>query len=300
MRCPATAAAHRGAGPAGCGRLAAVELLHSGKVRDVYTDGDDLILVASDRVSVYDVILPTPIPDKGAILTQLSLWWFDQLADVAPNHVISTDVPAGFAGRAIRCRRLTMVPFECVARGYLTGSGLTDYQRDGAVSGVALPAGLADGSRLPEPIFTPSTKAPLGEHDEPVDFAAVAAKVGADVAEELRRITVEVYRRGAALAAGRGIIIADTKIELGWAADGTLTIGDELLTPDSSRFWPADDWQPGRRQYAFDKQFLRDWAAGTGWDKRPPAPELPADIVEATRQRYLDAYQLLTGSPFAG
>jgi phosphoribosylaminoimidazole-succinocarboxamide synthase len=292
--------AHRGAGLAGCGRLAAVELLHSGKVRDVYTDGDDLILVASDRVSVYDMILPTPIPDKGAILTQLSLWWFDQLADVAPNHVISTDVPAGFAGRAIRCRRLTMVPFECVARGYLTGSGLTDYQRDGAVSGVALPAGLADGSRLPEPIFTPSTKAPLGEHDEPVDFAAVAAKMGADVAEELRRITVEVYRRGAALAAGRGIIIADTKIELGWAADGTLTIGDELLTPDSSRFWPADDWQPGRRQHAFDKQFLRDWAAGTGWDKRPPAPELPAEIVAATRQRYLDAYRLLTGSPFPG
>jgi phosphoribosylaminoimidazole-succinocarboxamide synthase len=278
----------------------AVELLHSGKVRDVYADGDDLILVASDRISVYDVILPTTVPDKGAILTQLSLWWFEQLADIAPNHVISTDVPAEFAGRAIRCKRLTMVPFECIARGYLTGSGLKDYRRDGAVSGVALPPGLTDGSQLPEPIFTPSTKAALGDHDEPVAFDKVAADMGADVAAELRRITIEVYRRGSELAASRGIIIADTKIELGWAADGTLTIGDELLTPDSSRFWPAEQWEPGRTQFAFDKQFVRDWATGTGWDKQPPAPEVPDEVVEATRQRYLDAYRLLTGSPFGG
>ncbi|HWB35861.1 MAG TPA: phosphoribosylaminoimidazolesuccinocarboxamide synthase, partial [Rugosimonospora sp.] len=186
-----------------------MELLHSGKVRDVYADGDDLILVASDRISVYDVILPTPVPGKGAILTQLSLWWFRQLADVAPNHVISEEVPAGFAGRAIRCRRLSMVPFECIARGYLTGSGLADYRRTGAVSGVELPPGLVDGSKLPEPIFTPSTKAPLGRHDEPVSYDKIVAELGADVAAELRRITVEVYRRGAELAARRGIIIAD-------------------------------------------------------------------------------------------
>jgi phosphoribosylaminoimidazole-succinocarboxamide synthase len=277
-----------------------VELLHSGKVRDVYADGDDLILVASDRISVYDVILPTPIPGKGAILTQLSLWWFERLADVAPNHVISaTAVPAEFAGRAIRCRRLTMAPFECIARGYLTGSGLAEYRRTGTVSGVALPPGLQDGSRLPEPIFTPSTKAPLGQHDEPVSYDKIASELGAEVAAELRRITVEVYRRGAEIAAERGIIIADTKIELGWAADGTLTIGDELLTPDSSRFWPADSWEPGRGQFAFDKQYVRDWAADTGWDKQPPAPEVPAEVVEITRQRYLEAYQRLTGMPFA-
>lgn len=275
-----------------------MELLHSGKVRDVYADGDDLILVASDRISVYDVILPTPVPGKGAILTQLSLWWFRQLADVAPNHVISEEVPAGFAGRAVRCRRLSMVPFECIARGYLTGSGLADYRRTGAVSGVELPPGLVDGSKLPEPIFTPSTKAPLGRHDEPVSYDKIVAELGADVAAELRRITVEVYRRGAELAAGRGIIIADTKIELGWDADGVLTIGDELLTPDSSRFWPADQWEPGRTQYAYDKQYVRDWAAGTGWNKQPPGPEVPAEVVEATRQRYLEAYRLLTGAPF--
>ena len=275
-----------------------MELLHSGKVRDVYADGDDLMLVASDRVSVYDVILPTPIPDKGTILTQLSLWWFEQLADVAPNHVLSADdVPAKFAGRAIRCKRLRMVPFELVARGYLTGSGLTDYQRTGMVSGVALPAGLVDGSKLPEPIFTPSTKAPLGQHDEPVTFEDIVGALGEEAANELRRITLEVYWLGAQIAAERGLIIADTKIELGWSANGVLTIGDELLTPDSSRFWPVDQWEPGRPQYSFDKQYLRDWAAGSGWDKTAPGPEIPAAVVTATRQRYLDAYELLTGAP---
>jgi phosphoribosylaminoimidazole-succinocarboxamide synthase len=273
-----------------------MELIHQGKVRDVYADGGDLILVASDRVSVYDVVLPTPIPDKGRLLTALSLWWFERLADVAPNHVVSaTDVPASVAGRAVRCRRLRMVPVECVARGYLAGSGLVDYRKTGAVSGVALPPGLVEGDRLTEPVFTPTTKAPIGEHDTPMTFDEVCATVGAETAAELRRITLEVYRRGAALAAGRGIVIADTKIELGFADDGTLTIADELLTSDSSRFWPADAWQPGRAQYAFDKQYLRDWAAATGWDRTPPAPEVPEDVVAVTRARYVEAYERLTG-----
>ncbi|WKU08272.1 phosphoribosylaminoimidazolesuccinocarboxamide synthase [Micromonospora sp. HUAS LYJ1] len=273
-----------------------MELLHSGKVRDVYADGDDLILVASDRISVYDVVLPTPIPDKGRLLTALSLWWFEQLADLVPHHVISTtDVPAEFAGRAIRCRRLDMVPVECVARGYLTGGGLKEYERTGAVSGVPLPRGLVEASILPEPIFTPSTKAPAGEHDEPITFADVVDKVGAETAERLRQITLDVYRRGAELAADRGILVADTKIELGWAADGTLVLGDEVLTSDSSRYWPAESYQPGRAQFSYDKQYVRDWATGSGWDKRSPAPEVPADVVEATRARYVDVYERLTG-----
>lgn len=274
-----------------------MELLHSGKVRDVYADGDDLILVASDRISIYDVVLPTPIPDKGKLLTALSLWWFEQLSDLVPNHVISaTDVPAEFAGRAIRCRRLEMVPVECVARGYLTGGGLKEYQRTGAVSGVGLPRGLVEASILPEPIFTPSTKAPVGEHDEPITFAEVVDKVGAETAERLRQITIDVYRRGAELAADRGILVADTKIELGWAPDGTLMIGDELLTSDSSRFWPAESYQPGRAQFSYDKQYVRDWAVESGWDKQAPAPEVPAEVVEATRARYVDVYEKLTGN----
>ncbi|MFI5487454.1 phosphoribosylaminoimidazolesuccinocarboxamide synthase [Micromonospora echinaurantiaca] len=274
-----------------------MELLHSGKVRDVYADGDDLILVASDRISIYDVVLPTPIPDKGKLLTALSLWWFEQLSDLVPNHVLSaTDVPDEFAGRAIRCRRLEMVPVECVARGYLTGGGLREYQRTGAVSGVPLPRGLVEASILPEPIFTPSTKAPVGEHDEPITFAEVVDKVGAETAERLRQITLDVYRRGAELAADRGILVADTKIELGWAADGTLMLGDELLTSDSSRFWPAESYQPGRVQFSYDKQYVRDWATDSGWDKQAPAPELPAEVVEATRARYVDVYERLTGN----
>jgi phosphoribosylaminoimidazole-succinocarboxamide synthase len=275
-----------------------VELLHTGKVRDVYADGDDILLVASDRVSIYDVVLPTPIPDKGKILTQLSLWWFDQLADVAPNHIISaTDVPAEWAGRAVRCERLDMVMVECIARGYLAGSGLKDYQRDGAVSGVSLPPGLIEGSRLPEPIFTPSTKVAPGEgHDEAITYQQVGGEVGPDVAAELRRITLEVYRRGSEVAEKRGIIIADTKIELGVAKDGSLRLGDELLTPDSSRFWAADEWKPGGVQRYLDKQFLRDWSASlTGWDRTAPGPEIPDEVVEATRNRYVEVYERLTG-----
>lgn len=274
--------------------------LHSGKVRDLYEDNGDLLLVASDRVSVYDVVLPTPIPDKGALLTALSLWWFEQLADVVPNHVISaTDVPPEFAGRAVRCRKLDMVDVECVARGYLAGGGLKEYQRDGMVSGVQLPAGLDDGSRLPEPIFTPSTKAPLGQHDEPITFEQVVAKLGEPVAERLREVTLDVYRRGADIAAERGIIIADTKIELGWDIDGTLVLGDEVLTSDSSRFWPADQWQPGHPQPSFDKQFVRDWAASTGWDKTAPGPEIPDEIVQATRARYIEVYERITGQTWS-
>jgi len=273
-----------------------VELLHSGKVRDVYADGGDLILVASDRISVYDVVLPTPIPDKGKLLTALSLWWFDQLAELVPNHVLSaTDVPVELAGRAIRCRRLEMVPVECVARGYLVGGGFAEYQRTGVVSGIELPRGMVEAAALPEPIFTPSTKAPVGEHDQPMTFGEVVDKVGAETAERLRQITLDVYRRGAELAADRGILIADTKIELGWAADGTLTVGDELLTSDSSRFWPAESYQPGRAQFSYDKQYVRDWATRSGWDRRSPAPEVPDEVVDATRARYVDVYERLTG-----
>ncbi|BCJ43392.1 phosphoribosylaminoimidazole-succinocarboxamide synthase [Actinoplanes ianthinogenes] len=274
-----------------------MELLHSGKVRDVYADGDDLILVASDRMSIFDVILPTPIPDKGKILTQLSLWWFDQLSDVVPNHIISsTDVPEQWLGRAIRCERLDMVKVECIARGYLAGSGLKDYQRDGAISGVPLPPGLVEGSKLPEAIFTPTTKEAVGAgHDAPMTFAEVVAQEGQDQAEELRRITLEIYRRGSEIAAGKGILIADTKIELG-LKDGELKLGDEVLTPDSSRFWAADEWQPGSVQRYLDKQVLRDWATKeTDWDRTEPGPDLPEHVVEATRNRYVEVYERLTG-----
>ena len=274
-----------------------MKLLHSGKVRDVYADGDDLVLVASDRVSIYDVVLPTPIPDKGAVLTQLSLWWFDRLGDLVPNHVISgTDVPPEFAGRSMRCRRLEMLPVECVARGYLTGSGLKDYEKTGLVSGVVLPSGLVDGSRLPEPIFTPSTKAPLGQHDEAMTFDEVEDLVGVDTAARLRELTLAVYVRGAGTAAVNGIIVADTKLEFGRdPATGEIVLADEVLTPDSSRFWPADRWQPGRPQASFDKQFVRDWSATLDWDRTPPGPAVPPEVVDATRARYVEAYERITG-----
>jgi phosphoribosylaminoimidazole-succinocarboxamide synthase len=273
-----------------------VELIHSGKVRELYTDGDDLILVASDRVSVFDVVLPTPIPDKGAVLTRLSLWWFDQLADIVPNHVLSaTDVPAEWAGRAIRCRRLDMVKVECVARGYLTGSGLAEYAKSGGVCGVPLPAGLTESDRLPQPIFTPTTKAPMGEHDAAMTFDDVVAQEGEADAQALRDMTLEIYRRGADLALERGIIIADTKVELGRDQDGRFVLADEVLTPDSSRFWDAATWEPGRPQDSLDKQLVRDWAAGTGWDKTPPGPAVPDEIVAKTRARYIEVYERLTG-----
>ncbi|SNY03989.1 phosphoribosylaminoimidazolesuccinocarboxamide synthase [Paractinoplanes atraurantiacus] len=275
-----------------------MELLHSGKIREIYADGEDILLVASDRISIYDVVLPTAIPDKGKILTQLSLWWFEQLADVVPNHIISsTDVPAEWAGRAVRCERLDMVMVECIARGYLAGSGLKDYERDGAVSGVVLPPGLIEGSQLPEPIFTPSSKVPPGQgHDEPMTYGDVEAKLGAERAAELKRITLEVYRRGSEIAAAKGIIIADTKIELGVAKDGSLKLADELLTPDAARFWSADEWKPGGTQRYLDKQFLRDWAThNTDWDRTEPGPEIPDKVVEATRNRYVEVYERLTG-----
>ena len=273
-----------------------MELLHSGKVRDVYADGDDLVLVASDRISIYDVILPTPVPDKGAVLTQLSLWWFDRLADLVPNHVVDGPVPEELAGRAMRCRRLDMLPVECVARGYLTGGGLAEYAERGTVSGVALPPGLVDGSRLPEPIFTPSTKAPLGQHDQPMTFAQVEDEVGAETAARLRDLTLAVYSRGAETAARSGILVADTKLEFGRDPDtAEIVLADEVLTPDSSRFWPADRWAPGRPQFSFDKQYVRDWSATLDWDRTPPGPEVPPDVVAATRARYVDAYERLTG-----
>lgn len=268
--------------------------VHAGKVRDLYADGDTLLIVASDRVSVYDVSLPTPVPDKGALLTRLSAWWFDYFTDI-PNHVLSaTDVPAEFAGRALRVKPLKMVLVECVARGYLVGSGLKEYQRTGSVCGVELPPGLREGDKLPEPIFTPTTKVSDTGHDEPMTFDDVVNQEGREVAEKLRELTLDIYTRGAAHAARRGVIVADTKVEFGWDGD-VLTLGDEVLTSDSSRFWPADEWEPGRPQRSFDKQFVRDWATSTGWDKEPPGPEIPADIVEATRRKYIEAYERITG-----
>jgi phosphoribosylaminoimidazole-succinocarboxamide synthase len=272
-----------------------VELIHSGKVRDVYADGDDLLLVASDRVSIYDVVLPTPVPGKGRILTQLSLWWFDRLADITPNHVISaTDVPQEWAGRAIRCQRLEMVPVECIARGYLAGLGLEAYNKTGAVAGVPLPPGLVEASKLPEPVFTPTTKATVG-HDEPMTFDEVVGLVGARTAGELRRITLEVYQRGADLAAERDIIVADTKLEFGRAKNGTLVLADEVLTPDSARFWPADSYSPGRPQHSFDKQYLRDWSTSIDWDRTAPGPEIPPDVLGVLTARYTELFERITG-----
>lgn len=275
--------------------------VHSGKVRDLYELPDgNLLMVASDRLSAYDHILSPGIPDKGEILTRMSLWWFEQLADLVPNHVISTDVPEQVRGRAVVCERLDMYPVECVARGYLTGSGLTDYEHTGAVCGVALPSGLGEASRLDEPIFTPATKAALGEHDENVSYDHVVGVVGADVAERLRDLTLAVYERAERLARDRGIILADTKLEFGVRPDGTIVLADEVLTPDSSRFWPADEYVPGRVQESFDKQVVRNWltSPASGWDRAGdvPPPVLPEAVVAKTRARYLEAYERLTGN----
>ena len=308
------------------------ELIYSGKVRELYApldpatgarDEGRLLLVASDRVSAYDHILSTPVPDKGAVLTQLSLWWFDQLADVVDaHHVVSTDVPAEVAGRAVYVRRLRMLPVECVARAFLTGGGLAEYRADGTVSGVRLPPGLVDGSQLPGPVFTPSTKAPVGEHDQPLPFAGVEVLVGTRLAARLRDLTVSILQRGNEIAADRGILIADTKVEFGldpaqlglgmddeidWAAvdpdDVDVILADEVLTPDSSRFWRADAWEPGRPQVSYDKQVLRDWltSPASGWDRASdaPPPPLPDEVVALTRARYVEAYEALTGHPFA-
>jgi phosphoribosylaminoimidazole-succinocarboxamide synthase len=281
-------------------------LLARGKVRDVYAVGDDrLLLVASDRISAYDVVLPTPVPDKGRVLTALSVWWFEQLAPVlaehgAAHHLISADdVPAEVAGRAMLVRRLEMLPVECVARGYLSGSGTVEYQRTGAIVDVPLPAGLVEGSRLPEPVFTPSTKADVGEHDEAIPFAGVVDAVGAEQAEALRALTLALYRRGAEVAEAAGIVLADTKFEFGTAGSPALVLGDEVLTPDSSRFWPTTTWSPGAAQPSYDKQFVRDWLTVSGWDRVSPPPELPEDVVLATRARYVTAYEQLTGRTFA-
>jgi phosphoribosylaminoimidazole-succinocarboxamide synthase len=259
-------------------------------------------MVASDRISAYDHVLPTPIPDKGKVLTQLSLWWFEQLADLVPHHVVSIDVPAEVAGRAVLCEKLDMVPVECVARGYLAGSGVVEYEAGRAVCGVPLPEGLVEGSELPEPIFTPATKAMVGEHDENVTYEQVAASVGEDLAAELRRITLEVYSRARDIARKRGILLADTKLELGQRLDGTLVLADEVLTPDSSRFWPAESWQPGGPQPSYDKQYVRNWltSPASGWDRSSdePPPPLPDEVVEATRARYVEAYERLTGRRF--
>jgi phosphoribosylaminoimidazole-succinocarboxamide synthase len=281
-------------------------LVARGKVREIYDAGPDrLLLVASDRISAYDHVLPTPIPDKGAVLTRLSVWWFEQLTPVlsssgASHHLLSaSDVPADVSGRAMLVRRLEMLPVECVARGYLSGSGTKEYERTGSIRDVPLPAGLVEGSRLPAPVFTPSTKAEVGEHDEAIDFAAVEAAVGADRARELRELTLALYRRGAEIAADAGIVLADTKFEFGVDGDGGLVLGDEVLTPDSSRFWPADTWSPGAVQPSYDKQFVRDWLTSSGWDRASEPPELPEDVVAATRERYVTAYERLTGRPFA-
>ncbi|WP_055701093.1 MULTISPECIES: phosphoribosylaminoimidazolesuccinocarboxamide synthase [Streptomyces] len=278
--------------------------LHTGKVRELYqNEAGELVMVASDRMSAYDWVLPSEIPDKGRVLTQLSLWWFDQLADLVPHHVISTDLPAGapadWEGRTLVCKSLEMVPVECVARGYLTGSGLLEYNDSRTVCGLALPEGLVDGSELPAPIFTPAAKAAVGEHDENVSYEEVARQVGAETAAQLRQTTLAVYGRALDIARERGLILADTKFEFGFE-DERLILADEVLTPDSSRFWPADQWEPGRAQPSYDKQFVRNWltSPASGWDRgsEQPPPALPQDVVDATRAKYIEAYERLTGT----
>jgi len=277
-------------------------LLHAGKIRELYAvDDDRLLMVATDKISAFDFVLEPTVPDKGAILNQLSLWWFDRLAGMVDNHVLSTDVPAPVRGRAVICERLEMIPVECVARGYLTGSGWLEYQRSGTVCGIELPAGLVDGSRLPEPIFTPATKAALGEHDENVDFATVAATVGHDVATRIRELTLAVYAEAEVTARERGLILADTKFEFGTRPDGAIVLADEVLTPDSTRFWDASTWEPGERLDSYDKQFVRNWLLDdSGWDRSSGAapPALAPEVVAATRKKYVEAYELLTGRAF--
>jgi phosphoribosylaminoimidazole-succinocarboxamide synthase len=276
--------------------LADLKLHGSGKVREIYEDRDELIMVASDRISVYDVVLPTEIPDKGKVLTQMSLFWFELTGDIVPNHFISEDVPSEAAGRGMRVRKLDMYPIECVVRGYLSGSGWREYRETGAVCGIELPAGLKESEKLREPIFTPATKAELGEHDENIDFdRAVEITGDLHLMDELRRISIEIFRRAADHAAERGIIVADTKFEFGSSPGAEIVLADEVLTPDSSRFWPSDDYEPGRSQASFDKQYVRDYADSLGWDHTPPGPELPNEVVSNTRGKYVEAYERITG-----
>ncbi len=279
------------------GSLSELKLHSSGKVREIYEAGEDaLVMVASDRISAFDVVLPEPIPDKGKVLTQMSIFWFETTGDIVPNHFLDEDVPEEVAGRAIRVKRLQMYPVECVVRGYITGSGWKEYQETGEVCGIKLPVGLRESDQLPEPIFTPATKAEIGEHDENVSFERACEIVGSrPLMEELRRASIELYEHARTHAAGRGIILADTKFEFGSTPGCEVVLGDEVLTPDSSRFWPADDYEPGRGQKSFDKQFVRDWLQEQGWDKEPPAPPLPADVIEGTTARYRDAYERITG-----
>ena len=293
--------------------IAGATHLHSGKVRDLYRLDEGphagrLLMVASDRISAYDHVLATPIPDKGELLTRISLWWFDRLADLVPHHVVSTEVPASVRGRAVVCEELAMFPVECVARGYLSGSGLLDYEATGEVCGVELPPGLVEASRLPRPVFTPATKAALGDHDENVSFERVTADIGRESAEELRELTLAVYARAEQVAREAGLLLADTKLEFGSRTDasrgevGTVVLADEVLTPDSSRYWPAEDWEPGRVQASFDKQVVRNWLTSpeSGWDRHgtAPPPPLPAEVAERTRARYVEAFERLTGERF--
>jgi len=281
--------------------LADLPLIAQGKVREIYDLDDTLLIVASDRISTYDVVHPNAIPDKGKVLTGLSTFWFERTAGIVPNHLISVSdgVPAEARGRGMVVRRLEMLPVEAVVRGYLTGSGWKDYQRTGAVCGIALPAGLRESDRLPEPIFTPATKAELGSHDENIDFEGAVALIGdRALAERLSEVSIALYEHAAEHARARGIILADTKFELGLDAGGQLMLGDEALTPDSSRFWPVEGYEPGRSQPSFDKQFVRDWASATGWERNPPAPEIPDEVVQRTRAKYIEAYELITGEPF--
>jgi len=279
--------------------LTDLKLHSSGKVREIYEWDDDLLMVASDRISIYDIVMPTAITDKGKVLNRISEFWLELTGDIVPNHFISADVPEEVAERAMRVRRLEMYPVECVVRGYLSGSGWKEYKNDGTVCGIELPPNLLESDKLPEPIFTPATKAEIGDHDENVDFDRAAEIVGdRALLEELRRVSIEVYERGSQHAAQRGIILADTKFEFGRHAGAEIVLGDEVLTPDSSRFWPAASYQPGVTPPSFDKQFVRDWASETGWDKKPPAPELPADVVEQTRAKYVEAYERVTGESF--
>ena len=271
----------------------------SGKVRDLYRDANgEILLVASDRISAYDWIMPTAIPDKGSILTKLSLFWFEKLSGITPHHVISSEVPAAVKGRAIICKPLTIFPVECVVRGYLAGSGWAEYQKNSQVCGVPLPSGLLDGSKLPEPIFTPATKAAMGDHDENISLDRAKEIVGKDIGEELAARSIKIYNFANEFARERGIIIADTKFEFGSDEQGVIYLADEVLTPDSSRFWPANSWKPGTTQLSYDKQFLRDWLTASGWDRSSPPPELPDEIVEKTRERYLEAYFTITGEKF--